>query len=442
VGQQIGRAREQGLVALIEGALAIAINVYLPEYGIPAPYQHDHLGAGPRATGKVVIHLGHVANDLIGSRGDGRPAHAHANGYPHVLGWLAYVIVEHEDIALEQVYSDPVVVIAALFDQFDSSAQYLVERRIRVDQLFYLEEDLVIAHGLEDIFAAPAFATALSYPRLADRLTCGLMIETVAKVKGNLELVPGYRLLTLRFDRELEIEAGQFAMLRARGFEEPLLRRAMAIYRIDGPQQLSFLYKVLGRGTQALARVGVGQEVEALLPLGNGWLAGGLPQKAIVVCGGIGSASAFLLCQELARAGSQAIIFFGAASRDVAIGCGLEDFRALGLPMHITTDDGSLGEPGLVTAALERHLSRENVAGAVIYACGPWAMMRRVSEIAEIEGLRCLVSIETPMGCGFGVCVGCAVAVKDPHESYRRACVDGPIFPAQVIRWDIEASSR
>jgi dihydroorotate dehydrogenase electron transfer subunit len=126
------------------------------------------------------------------------------------------------------------------------------------------------------------------------------------------------------------------------------------------------------------------------------------------------------------------------------MGCGLEDFRALGLPMRITTDDGSLGDEGSITAALERHLSRENAAGAIIYACGPWAMMKRVSEVAESEGLRCLVSIETPMGCGFGVCVGCAVAVKDPapYESYKRACVDGPVFPAQLIRWDIEASSH
>lgn len=271
-----------------------------------------------------------------------------------------------------------------------------------------------------------------------------MMIETVARVERNLELVSGYRLLTASFDLELEVRAGQFAMLRARDFEEPLLRRAMAIYRIEGPRQLSFLYKVLGRGTQAMARLRAGQQIESLLPLGNGWLIEGIPEKALVVCGGIGSASVFLLCQELARAGSDVIIFFGAASRDVAIGCGLEDFRALGLPMRITTDDGSLGEPGMVTAALERHLNQKDVAGAVIYACGPWAMMRRVSELAEGRGLRCLVSIETPMGCGFGVCVGCAVAVKDeaPYESYKRACVDGPIFPAQVIRWDIEASSH
>ncbi|MCI0486787.1 MAG: hypothetical protein L0229_09325 [Blastocatellia bacterium] len=285
------------------------------------------------------------------------------------------------------------------------------------------------------------------------------MIETVATVESNLEITPGYRLLTLNFDEEVEARAGQFAMLRARASFEPLLRRALAVYRVAGKRQLSFLYQILGRGTEQLSFVERGGEVEALVPLGNSWPVE-MPERssveasrrAIVVAGGIGSASVLMLCEELARARIDTQIFFGAASGRVASGCGLEDFRALGLPLTITTDDGSLGERGFVTAPLERHLrdevSKKSLRGAdsTIYACGPWPMMARVNEIAARFDARCLVSLEAPMGCGFGVCVGCVVAVKTDgplgYASYRRVCTDGTIFSADTIRWEVNAMSH
>src|SRR5438270_4346594 len=97
------------------------------------------------------------------------------------------------------------------------------------------------------------------------------MIDTVATIETNRELTPGYRLLTLNFEQEIAARAGQFAMLKAHATFEPLLRRALAVYRTHGPRQLSFLYQVMGRGTQALAEFGTGGKVEALLPLGNAW---------------------------------------------------------------------------------------------------------------------------------------------------------------------------
>jgi len=295
------------------------------------------------------------------------------------------------------------------------------------------------------------------------------MIDTVATIEMNRELTPGYRLLTLNFEQDIATRAGQFAMLKAHAAFEPLLRRAFAVYRTHGPRQMSFLYQVLGRGTQALAELGTGGKVEALLPLGNAWPIGdelrGLqfiagsamshtdeaaqndqPHKAIVVAGGIGSASVLMLCEALQTAQVETQIFFGAATERVALGCGLEDFRALDLPLTLATDDGSLGEKGFVTAPLERHLGAGGGAQATIYACGPWVMMRRVAEIAASFNVNCLVSLEAPMGCGFGVCVGCVVAVESAaplgYESYKRVCVDGSIFPAQRIRWEVNAMTH
>ena len=278
------------------------------------------------------------------------------------------------------------------------------------------------------------------------------MIETTATVESNLELAPGYRLLTLNFDEEIKAQAGQFAMLRSHAAFEPLLRRAMAVYRVGGPGRLSFLFQVLGRGTEALSEVPAGGKVDALVPLGNSWPVDsgsskdGPPRRAIVVAGGIGSASVLMLCRQLLESKIDTQIFFGAASNRVALGCGLEDFRALGLPLTITTDDGSLGERGFVTAPLERHLKDAGGRGALVYACGPWVMMRRVAEIADHLDAECLVSLEAPMGCGFGVCVGCVVAVKtdEPagYGTYKRVCIDGSIFPAESIKWEINAMTH
>jgi len=273
------------------------------------------------------------------------------------------------------------------------------------------------------------------------------MIDTIATVERNSEIAPGYRLLILNFDEEILARAGQFAMLKARASYEPLLRRALAVYRVHGPRRISFLYQVLGRGTEALSQLGEGGKVDALIPMGNSWsIDDSQNARAIVVAGGIGSASVLMLCEELVRARRDAQVFFGAASELAAKGCGLEDFRALQIPLTITTVDGSLGEHGFVTVPLERFLREGGGAGACIYTCGPWIMMSRVAEIAKQFGVSCKVSLEAPMGCGFGVCVGCVVAIKtgEPlgYGSYKRVCIDGSIFPAEMIRWEVNAMTH
>jgi dihydroorotate dehydrogenase electron transfer subunit len=271
------------------------------------------------------------------------------------------------------------------------------------------------------------------------------MIDTLAIVIENAEPVPGYRLLTLEYSEEFAAAPGQFAMLRSHGSAEPLLRRALAVYQVQSPSRVSFLYQVLGRGTQVLSALHPGDVVESLGPLGNRWP---LPEagRAILVAGGIGSASLLMLAAELLHTGIETSVFFGAASQSAAIGCGLRDFEALRLPLTITTDDGSLGEAGFVTAPLERHLRSNGAVGVSLYACGPWPMMARTAQICDSAGAPCLVSLEAPMGCGFGVCVGCVFAVKaegpSGYGTYKRVCVDGSIFPASVVDWQVNAMSH
>jgi dihydroorotate dehydrogenase electron transfer subunit len=276
------------------------------------------------------------------------------------------------------------------------------------------------------------------------------MIDITATVESNLEITSGYKLLTLDFKQPINARAGQFAMLKAHHSFEPLLRRALAIYQVKSPTRISFLYQVMGRGTQALSVLEKGGKADVLIPLGNGWAdffaAEAKPERAIVVAGGIGSASVLMLAEELREAQIDTHIFFGAASEQVAIGCGLEDFQALMLPLTITTDDGSIGERAFVTAPLERFLGAGGRQKAAIFTCGPWVMMKRVAEIAGQFQTPCYASLEAPMGCGFGVCVGCVVAMKeaDPksYQAYKRVCIDGSIFAAETIQWEVAAMTH
>lgn len=272
------------------------------------------------------------------------------------------------------------------------------------------------------------------------------MIECVASVLDNREITSGYRLLALKLPAPVDAKPGQFAMIKPHGLLEPLLRRALAVYRTNHIDEVSFLYHVLGRGTEAISRLRNRDLVDALVPLGNAWPIPSIPDqvdRAIVVAGGIGSASVLMLCEQLRSSGVPSILLFGAANESVARGCGLDDLKEAASSLVVTTDDGSLGERGLVTQPLERVLKDSDGSRTIVYTCGPWVMMKRVSEISVMYRATCYASLESPMACGFGVCVGCVVAVEDKGErgyhSYKRVCVDGSIFPSEQIRWDINA---
>jgi dihydroorotate dehydrogenase electron transfer subunit len=254
-----------------------------------------------------------------------------------------------------------------------------------------------------------------------------------------------YGLLRLRLPpggAPAAIMPGQFAMLKPRGLEEPLLRRAMAYYRrFERADAVSveFIYQVLGRGTRAMAAVRPGDEVEILGALGNTYdVEAARGGEALLAAGGVGSAALFMLAEELRRRGVETRLFIGGASRGDL--CGLSDFvELLGAgSVSAATVDGSAGERGFVTAPLASYLRAARGRKLTIYACGPDAMLHRVAGIAAEYGVPAQVSLESPMACGFGVCVGCAVAVKsDCAEGfvYKKVCTDGPVFWSEELQW-------
>lgn len=227
-------------------------------------------------------------------------------------------------------------------------------------------------------------------------------------------------------------QPGRFVMLSpgARGAAprfDPLLPRPMAIYRTEGEGEartLDVLYEVVGRGTALLAEAKRGDVVDVVGPLGRGFAPLGPGDTAILVGGGTGIASLYDLA---ARAdGATLRVLLGARSAERLLG--VADFRALGVPLEVATDDGSEGHHGLVTELLERALAE--LPDARVHACGPTPMMRRASEIA---GPACRVSLENRMACGYGVCLGCAVPRAE--GGFALVCRDGPVFESGALAW-------
>lgn len=229
--------------------------------------------------------------------------------------------------------------------------------------------------------------------------------------------------------------AGQFVMIRSTEGLDPYLRRAFSIHDVSrGPEgvRIEILGKIVGRGTARLAGTQVGDRLAVLGPLGRAFTP---PAEAPValVAGGVGSAPLLLLARQLLAAGSRFSVFYGGRSReDLArqeLFAGLA--TASGGTFVATTEDGSFGRRGLVTEPLEESLARRDFRR--IYACGPQGLLRRLAALSAQHGVPGEAALETPMGCGFGACLGCAVALAD--GAFALCCREGPVFAFERVRW-------
>ncbi len=257
--------------------------------------------------------------------------------------------------------------------------------------------------------------------------------------------------------------AGKFVMVRPAWVEDPFLPRAFSIYRIsgrlgdarfpgaDGSPVVEILYKVLGKGTQCLARMEPDQEVEILGPLGNSFHPPDDHELPVLVAGGIGVPPIAALASQIRNSTFDIRnfqVFLGGKTHEDIL-C-VKDFDEAGATIHITTEDGSQGTRGLVTDLLRpfllshrpapspsRHGSTQAQPRAPIglYTCGPPGMLAAVAALAEEFSIPCQASLEANMACGFGACMGCAVEVRTERTSYKLVCMDGPVFDTREIVW-------
>lgn len=234
--------------------------------------------------------------------------------------------------------------------------------------------------------------------------------------------------------------AGQFVMVESSQGLEPYLRRAFSVHDVSKTDQgarIELLVKVVGPGTRALAAKRPGESVAVLGPLGRPFGAAGEDpadrRPVALVAGGVGSAPLLLLGRRLLAEGVRFDFFYGGRSAvDLARHAA---FAALagqsGGALVATTEDGSAGSRGLVTAPLAERMA----AGTYrkLFSCGPMGLLKRLAELSSEHRIPGEAALETPMGCGFGACLGCAVELVDGR--FALCCKDGPVFASDEVRW-------
>ncbi len=235
---------------------------------------------------------------------------------------------------------------------------------------------------------------------------------------------------------------GQFVMIRIAGLQDPFLSGPISIYSFTPGKSNSAIelpYRVVGKGTQILAGLIKGSQVEISGPLGGSYRIDANKKNIVLIAGGIGVAPLSLLAQYLCKTAcheADAMTFYlGAQTADAV--AGLDHLRKYCYKIIVCTDDGTLGEKLLVTAAFQKDIKKYAPDQTAIYACGPKPMLRSLSTILDGKYF-CQVSLEERMACGVGACVGCAVAIKDENgkKAYLRVCADGPVFDLQKVIWE------
>lgn len=242
------------------------------------------------------------------------------------------------------------------------------------------------------------------------------------------DLGAGYHVLWFSPEQPIAARAGHFTMVRSLSWGlAPLLPRPMSL--LTGGSEPSILIKVVGEGTRRMAQAAPGEEFSLLAPLGRSWRQPPEGRRAVLVAGGVGVAPLLFLARELAAAGVDVVTLYGGRS---ATDLPLADELAACGTLQVTTEDGSRGTPGRVTVLLERLLAQGGAA-MKIYTCGPHAMMAAVAKMTSKAGVLCDASLEAPMGCGYGVCLGCPVTRSE--GGYLYTCVDGPCVDATQVDW-------
>lgn len=235
------------------------------------------------------------------------------------------------------------------------------------------------------------------------------------------------------------IAPGQFINIKVNNELIPLLRKPFSVCRRDADEGwIEILWKIVGKGTEIMARYEVGEKVNVLGPLGHGFHIPSNMQVALLVGGGLGVAPLPFLCEEVLRLGKTALVFLGAKSVNELSLKGL--FQKMGVETFIATEDGSEGKCGLVTDIIIEYLKQaDHLNQKHFFSCGPTGLLNYMIKITEEYNIEGQISIETMMACGFGICMGCPLRVRGEHagvELYKFACLDGPVFDAREVWLD------
>ena len=243
------------------------------------------------------------------------------------------------------------------------------------------------------------------------------MKQSIFKIVSNEALTDCVYKMVLAGDTSDITNCGQFVNIQLDGL---YLRRPISVCDYDD-KTLTIVYKVVGKGTEAMAAMGAGVKLDILTGLGNGYdltLAG---DKPVLLGGGVGVPPMYNLAKKLRAEGKDVKVILGFNVKNEIFY--EEEFKALGCDVTVTTVDGSYGVKGFVTDALPEDYT-------YFYTCGPEPMLKAVYRASKTSGQ---MSFEERMGCGFGACMGCSCKTL---TGYKRICKDGPVMKKEEILWE------
>lgn len=226
---------------------------------------------------------------------------------------------------------------------------------------------------------------------------------------------------------------GQFVHMACNETADPLLRRPFSLYRVNPDQgEVSILYAVVGRGTEIISHMKPGEWADILGPLGNGFTL--VPEKstALLIGGGVGIAPLLALADQLVMQNTDVKALLGMRTGETA--AIIHAFQKAGATVHAATNDGSIGICGHVTDLL--HVLDPGYTPTMVYACGPKPMLEKIQDWTAKHNWPAQLSLEEKMGCGLGACLSCVCKIKvttDDGWTYKRVCVDGPVFDSREV---------
>lgn len=244
------------------------------------------------------------------------------------------------------------------------------------------------------------------------------MQQVFPTIQQNRKIAESVYELTLAGNFPKGIKPGQFVNLTVPGC---YLRRPISVCDFNG-QTLTLVYKVVGKGTETMSRLSIGEKVDLLADLGNGYDLIKSGNAPLLVGGGVGVPPLYLLCKKLTGRGVNPTVLLGFNKKEEVFY--EEEFLKTGAKVLLATADGSAGEKGFVTDLLK------NLNYTYCYACGPLPMLKALDGALESEGE---FSMEERMGCGFGVCMGCSIMTKN---GAKRVCKEGPVFDRRELLWE------
>ena len=243
------------------------------------------------------------------------------------------------------------------------------------------------------------------------------MKQTVFKIKENVALTKTVFRLCLEGDTS-DIYAGQFVNIKLDSF---FLRRPISVCDSEDGL-LTLVYKVVGKGTEAMSKMTAGEKLDILTGLGNGYDVSKSGKYPLLIGGGVGIPPLYKLAKELIAKECGVSVILGFNTKDEIFY--KDEFEALGAKVYVTTADGSFGTPGFVTNVMA------DLDYTYFYTCGPEPMLKAVYKMAKTSGQ---FSFEERMGCGFGACMGCSCKTVTGN---KRICKEGPVLKKEDIIWE------